>query len=100
MRPDQIGDFAVFAAIASDRSFTRAARRLEVTQSALSQTEDTNADARWLAGVIIRETDADENGNRNFIAHGMLTIYGQVWDTIGAAFPDAQWPEPPSPDSV
>ena len=38
MRPDQFGDLAVFAAIASDRSFTRAARRLGVTQSALSQT--------------------------------------------------------------
>lgn len=38
MRPDQIGDLAVFAAIASDRSFTRAAKRLGVTQSALSQT--------------------------------------------------------------
>ena len=38
MRPDQLGDLAVFAAIASDRSFTRAARRLGVTQSALSQT--------------------------------------------------------------
>lgn len=37
MRPDQLGDLAVFAAIASDRSFTRAARRLGVTQSALSQ---------------------------------------------------------------
>ena len=38
MRPDQLGDLAVFAAIAADRSFTRAARRLGVTQSALSQT--------------------------------------------------------------
>ena len=38
MRPDRLGDLAVFAAIASDRSFTRAARRLGVTQSALSQT--------------------------------------------------------------
>lgn len=38
MRPDQFGDLAVFAAIATDRSFTRAARRLGVTQSALSQT--------------------------------------------------------------
>lgn len=38
MRPDQLGDLAVFAAIASDRSFTRAAKRLGVTQSALSQT--------------------------------------------------------------
>ncbi|RKK02208.1 LysR family transcriptional regulator [Pseudoroseomonas wenyumeiae] len=38
MRPDQLGDLAVFAAIASDCSFTRAARRLGVTQSALSQT--------------------------------------------------------------
>jgi hypothetical protein len=38
MRPDQLGDLAVFAAIASERSFTRAARRLGVTQSALSQT--------------------------------------------------------------
>ncbi|MCD1633902.1 LysR family transcriptional regulator [Martelella mediterranea] len=38
MRPDQFGDLAIFAAIASDRSFTRAARRLGVTQSALSQT--------------------------------------------------------------
>jgi DNA-binding transcriptional LysR family regulator len=37
MRPDQLGDLAVFAAVASDRSFTRAARRLGVTQSALSQ---------------------------------------------------------------
>jgi DNA-binding transcriptional LysR family regulator len=38
MRPDQLSDLAIFAAIASDRSFTRAARRLGVTQSALSQT--------------------------------------------------------------
>lgn len=38
MRPDQFSDLAVFAAIASDRSFTRAAKRLGVTQSALSQT--------------------------------------------------------------
>lgn len=38
MRPDQLSDLAVFAAIASDRSFTRAAKRLGVTQSALSQT--------------------------------------------------------------
>ncbi|KAK0332226.1 hypothetical protein LTR94_025751, partial [Friedmanniomyces endolithicus] len=38
MRPDRLGDLAVFAAIASDRSFTRAAKRLGVTQSALSQT--------------------------------------------------------------
>ncbi|MES2097557.1 MAG: LysR family transcriptional regulator [Pseudomonadota bacterium] len=38
MRPDQLGDLAVFAAIASERSFTRAARRLGVTQSAVSQT--------------------------------------------------------------
>lgn len=38
MNPDQIGDLAIFAAIASERSFTRAARRLGVTQSALSQT--------------------------------------------------------------
>lgn len=38
MRPDQFGDLAVFAAIASDCSFTRAAKRLGVTQSALSQT--------------------------------------------------------------
>jgi DNA-binding transcriptional LysR family regulator len=38
MRPDQLGDLAVFAAVAADRSFTRAARRLGVTQSALSQT--------------------------------------------------------------
>jgi len=38
MRPDQLADLAIFAAIASDRSFTRAAKRLGVTQSALSQT--------------------------------------------------------------
>ncbi|MGV0877572.1 LysR family transcriptional regulator [Martelella sp. FLE1502] len=38
MRPDQFGDLAIFAAIASERSFTRAAQRLGVTQSALSQT--------------------------------------------------------------
>ncbi|CAN7629750.1 LysR family transcriptional regulator [Neorhizobium sp. LjRoot104] len=38
MRPDQFSDLAVFAAIASHRSFTRAAKRLGVTQSALSQT--------------------------------------------------------------
>lgn len=38
MRPDQLGDLAVFAAIAADRSFTKAAKRLGVTQSALSQT--------------------------------------------------------------
>ncbi|MDQ0137862.1 DNA-binding transcriptional LysR family regulator [Neorhizobium galegae] len=38
MRPDQLADLAVFSAIASERSFTGAARRLGVTQSALSQT--------------------------------------------------------------
>ncbi|NKC33895.1 LysR family transcriptional regulator [Falsiroseomonas selenitidurans] len=38
MRPDQLGDLTIFAAIAADRSFTRAAKRLGVTQSALSQT--------------------------------------------------------------
>ncbi len=38
MRPDQLADLAVFAAIAADGSFTRAARRLGVTQSALSRT--------------------------------------------------------------
>ncbi|MFB0875718.1 MULTISPECIES: LysR family transcriptional regulator [unclassified Sphingobium] len=38
MRPDQLADLAIFAAIAADRSFTRAAKRLGVTQSALSQT--------------------------------------------------------------
>lgn len=38
MRPDRFGDLAVFAAIATDRSFTRAAGRLGVTPSALSQT--------------------------------------------------------------
>jgi DNA-binding transcriptional LysR family regulator len=38
LRPDQFGELAIFAAIASERSFTRAARRLGVTQSALSQT--------------------------------------------------------------
>ncbi|WP_242128113.1 LysR family transcriptional regulator [Sphingobium sp. Sx8-8] len=38
MRPDRLGDLAIFAAIAHDGSFTRAARRLAVTQSALSQT--------------------------------------------------------------
>lgn len=38
MRPDQLGDLAVFAAIAADRSFTKAAKRLGVTPSALSQT--------------------------------------------------------------
>lgn len=38
MRPDQFGDLAIFAVIASERSFTRAAHRLGVTQSALSQT--------------------------------------------------------------
>ncbi|MBB6125044.1 LysR family transcriptional regulator [Sphingobium subterraneum] len=37
MKPDQLGELAVFAAIAADRSFTRAAKRLGVTQSALSQ---------------------------------------------------------------
>lgn len=38
MKPDRLGDLAVFAAVAADGSFTRAARRLGVTQSALSQT--------------------------------------------------------------
>lgn len=38
MRPDQLGDLAVFAAVAAERSFTQAARKLGVTQSALSQT--------------------------------------------------------------
>ena len=38
MRPEQLADLAVFAAIATDRSFTRAAKRLGVTQSTLSRT--------------------------------------------------------------
>ncbi len=38
MRPDQLADLAIFAAITSERSFTGAARKLGVTQSALSQT--------------------------------------------------------------
>jgi len=37
MRPDLFGDLAVFRVVASESSFTRAARRLGVTQSALSQ---------------------------------------------------------------
>lgn len=37
MRPDLFGDLAVFRVIAAEGSFTRAARRLGVTQSALSQ---------------------------------------------------------------
>ena len=37
MRPDLLGDLALFEKIASERSFTRAAKRLGVTQSALSQ---------------------------------------------------------------
>ncbi len=38
MRPDTLSDLAVFRLVAVERSFTRAARRLGVTQSALSQT--------------------------------------------------------------
>lgn len=38
MRPDHFADLAIFAAIAFDRSFARAAKRLGVTQSALSRT--------------------------------------------------------------
>ena len=38
MRPNLFGDLAFFEAIASERSFTRAAKRLGITQSALSQT--------------------------------------------------------------
>lgn len=37
MRPDLLGDLAIFRIIATEGSFTRAARRLGVTQSALSQ---------------------------------------------------------------
>ena len=37
MRPDLLGDLAIFERIAAERSFTRAAKRLGVTQSALSQ---------------------------------------------------------------
>ena len=37
MRPDLLGDLALFEKIATERSFTRAAKRLGVTQSALSQ---------------------------------------------------------------
>jgi DNA-binding transcriptional LysR family regulator len=38
MRPDTLNDLAVFHMVAVERSFTRAAKRLGVTQSALSQT--------------------------------------------------------------
>lgn len=38
MRIDQLNDLAVFRVVAAERSFTRAAVRLGVTQSALSQT--------------------------------------------------------------
>ncbi len=38
MRPDLLGDLAIFRVIAAEGSFTRAARRIGVTQSALSQT--------------------------------------------------------------
>ena len=38
MRPDLFGALATFRTIAAERSFTRAAVRLGVTQSALSQT--------------------------------------------------------------
>jgi DNA-binding transcriptional LysR family regulator len=38
MRIDQLNDLAVFRVVAAERSFTRAAARLGVTQSALSQT--------------------------------------------------------------
>ncbi|MDQ2821951.1 MAG: LysR family transcriptional regulator [Pseudomonadota bacterium] len=38
MRIDQLNDLAVFRVVAMERSFTRAAARLGVTQSALSQT--------------------------------------------------------------
>ncbi len=38
MRPDTLSALAVFRAVATERSFTRAAVRLGVTQSALSQT--------------------------------------------------------------
>ena len=38
MRPDQLSGLAAFASVAAEGSFTRAARRLGVTQSALSQT--------------------------------------------------------------
>jgi DNA-binding transcriptional LysR family regulator len=38
MRIDQLNDLAVFRVVAAERSFTRAAIRLGVTQSALSQT--------------------------------------------------------------
>src|SRR5690606_26665611 len=37
MRPDLLADLAAFRLVASESSFTRAARRLGVTQSALSQ---------------------------------------------------------------
>ena len=38
MRPDMLGGLAVFRLVAAERSFTRAATKLGVTQSALSQT--------------------------------------------------------------
>jgi hypothetical protein len=38
MRPDILSGLAVFQLVANERSFTRAAIRLGVTQSALSQT--------------------------------------------------------------
>jgi len=37
MNRDSLGELAMFAAVAEDESFTRAARRLEMSQSALSQ---------------------------------------------------------------
>lgn len=52
MRPETLSDLAVFRMVAVERSFTRAATRLGVTQSALSQTVK-----RLEAGLGIRLLD-------------------------------------------
>ncbi|MFT3691326.1 helix-turn-helix domain-containing protein [Paenirhodobacter sp.] len=38
MKRDELGDLAVFLAVAEERNFTRAAARLGVSQSAISHT--------------------------------------------------------------
>ena len=46
MRPDLLNGLTVFRAVAAERSFTRAATRLGVTRSALSQA------IRWLEAEL------------------------------------------------
>ena len=80
MRRDHLGDLAAFLAVAEARSFTRAAAKLGVSQSALSHTVrrlETRLGVRLLARTT-RSVSPTEAGER------LLQTCGRAFDEIDA----------------